>query len=216
MGHKRPIRHDYRAAAVTHAHPTPDTSGNARPGEACQSTTDLRWRWRCTPCRQLLPTSAARMAINARGTPRIEAVKQEHRRVNQGHRGDEPRPYAGVRGECVPREHPHAQHGPYPSHPRICTEVAGMRSSHASKVGRNRAAQYHRTMNPAPLRLRKAPERVWRLRKTPPEQVYAHLLTVARPTAPVIARDCCQDCCQRGNRFWTPSRRAQNSAPGKR
>jgi hypothetical protein len=80
-----------------------------------------------------------------------------------------------------------------------------MGSSHASQVGRNRAAQYHRTMNPAPLRLRKAPERVWRLRKTPPEQVYAHLLTVARPTAPVIARDCCQDRCQRGNRFWTPS-----------
>ena len=80
-----------------------------------------------------------------------------------------------------------------------------MGSSHASQVGRNRAAQYHRTMNPAPLRLRKAPERVWRLRKAPPEQVCAHLLTVARPTAPVIARDCCQDCCQRGSRFWTPS-----------
>jgi hypothetical protein len=31
-----------------------------------------------------------------------------------------------------------------------------MASSHARQVGRNRAAQYHRTMNPAPLRLRKA------------------------------------------------------------
>jgi hypothetical protein len=29
------------------------------------------WWWRSTPCRQLTPTSAARMAINARGTPRI-------------------------------------------------------------------------------------------------------------------------------------------------
>jgi hypothetical protein len=62
-----------------------------------------------------------------------------------------------------------------------------MVSGQASQVGRNRAAQYHRTMNPAPLRLRKAPERVWRLRKAPPERVCAHLLTVARPTAPVIA-----------------------------
>jgi hypothetical protein len=76
-----------------------------------------------------------------------------------------------------------------------------MRSSHASKVGRNWAAQYHRTMNPPPLRLRKSPERVWRLRQAPPEQVCAHLLTVARPTAAVIARDCCQ----RGNRFSAPN-----------
>jgi hypothetical protein len=42
-----------------------------------------------------------------------------------------------------------------------------MVSSHASQVGRHRAAQYHRTMNPAPLRLRKAPEWVLRLRKAP-------------------------------------------------
>lgn len=62
-----------------------------------------------------------------------------------------------------------------------------MVSSHASQVGRNRAAQYHRTVNPAPQRLRKAPERVWRLRKAP-ERVYAHRLTVAHPTAPAARR----------------------------
>jgi hypothetical protein len=35
-----------------------------------------------------------------------------------------------------------------------------MASSHASQVRRNRAAEYHRKVNPALLRLRKAPEPV--------------------------------------------------------
>jgi len=47
-----------------------------------------------------------------------------------------------------------------------------MASSHASQVRWNRAAEYYRTVNPALLRLRKAPQRVYAI----------HHATMTRPT----------------------------------
>ncbi len=77
-----------------------------------------------------------------------------------------------------------------------------MASSHGSLVRWNRAAEYYRKVNPALLRLRKAPERACAI----------HRATMTRPHAPGIALDCCQDCCQRGNRFRTPSDRCGRRA----
>lgn len=70
------------------------------------------------------------------------------------------------------RESP-ADHSNYPSHHGYPPEAAGMASSHGGLVRWNRAAEYDRTVNPALLRLRKAPERVCAIH---------HRATVARPT----------------------------------
>ena len=100
------------------------------------------------------------MVIDPRGTPRIEAEKEEDRPPNQERRGREPQRPGGVRGECGCHEHRRTDHSNYPSHHGYPSEVAGMASSHGSLVRWNRAAEYYRKVNPALLRLRKAPERV--------------------------------------------------------
>ena len=112
------------------------------------------------------------MVISARGTPRIEAEKEEDRPPNDERRGREPRRPCGVRGECGCHEHPHTDHGNYPSHHGYPPEVAGMASSHGTLVRWNRAAEYYRKVNPALLRLRKAPERACAI----------HRATMTRPT----------------------------------
>lgn len=112
------------------------------------------------------------MVINPRGTPRIEAAKKVDRPPKQERRGRAPRPAGDVRGECGCHEHPHADHGKYPLHHGYPPEAAGMASSHGSLVGWNRAAEHYRNVDPALLRLGKAPERVCiihhRITMTPP------------------------------------------------
>src|SRR5260370_32675618 len=130
------------------------------------------WWWRSTPCRQLPPTSAAWMVISARGTPCIEAEKEEDRPPNQERRRREPQRPSGVRGECGCHEHRRTDHSNYPSNHGYPPEMAGMASSHGGLVRWNRAAEYYRKANPALLRLRNAPERV----------CVIHRATMTRPT----------------------------------
>jgi len=66
-----------------------------------------------------------------------------------------------------------------------------MLSSHVSQVGWNRAAQHHRTANPALVWLLKAPERAWRLRGGP-IRLWEHHVTVAPRTALGIPLACYQ------------------------
>ena len=111
------------------------------------------------------------MVISARGTPRIEAEKEEDRPPNDERRGREPQRPCGVRGECGYHDHPRTDHSNYPSRHEYPSEVAGMASSYGSLVRWNRAAEYYRLVNPALLRLRKAPERVCAM----------HRVTMTRP-----------------------------------
>jgi hypothetical protein len=57
-------------------------------------------------------------------------------------------------------QHHHTEDSKHRSQPRYPPQVAGMASRHGSQLRCNRAAEDHRTVNPAPLRLRKAPERI--------------------------------------------------------
>jgi hypothetical protein len=111
------------------------------------------------------------MMIDPRGTPRVEAEKEEDRPQNQDRRGREPQRPCGVQ-KCVCDEQHHTDHSTYPSHHGYPPEVAGMASSHGSLVRWNRAAEYYRKVNPALLRLRKTPERVCAI----------HRATMTRPT----------------------------------
>jgi hypothetical protein len=133
--------------------------------------------WRSTPWRQLPPTSAARMVISARGTPRIDAEKEEDRPPNQERRGREPQRPFGVRGECGCHEHRRTDHNDYSSRHGYPSQVAGMASSHGSLVRWHRAAEYYRTVNPALLPLRKAPERVCAIHR-------ATMTRLTRPDSP--------------------------------
>jgi hypothetical protein len=112
------------------------------------------------------------MVIYPRGTPRIEAEKEEDRPRDQERRGREPQRPCCVRGERGYHEHRRTDHSNYPSRHGYPSEVAGMASSHASLARWNRAAEYYRKVNPPLLRLRKAPERVCVL----------HCATMTRPT----------------------------------
>jgi hypothetical protein len=80
-----------------------------------------------------------------------------------------------------------------------------MASSHTSQVRWNRAAEYYRQVNPALLRLRKAPERVCVIHRAnmtrPARQDSPRLLPRLLPT---------------GQPVPGTERQAQNSAPGKR
>jgi hypothetical protein len=69
-------------------------------------------------------------------------------------------------------------------------QTTGMASSHISQVWWNRVAGYYRTVNPALLRFRKAPERVRVI----------HRRHYGMPDAPGIALDWLQGCYQRGHR----------------
>ena len=70
-----------------------------------------------------------------------------------------------------------------------------MASSHISQVRWNRAAEYYRTVKPALLRFRKAPERVRVI----------HRRNYGMPDAPGIALDWLQGCYQRGQPVRTPA-----------
>jgi len=116
--------------------------------------------------------SAAWMGVYPRDTPGVEAEEQEDCPPNQQRHGRDPRRPRGVRGECGCHEQCHTDYGNYPSSHGYPSEVAGMASGHGSPVRWNRAAEYYRTVNPALLRLRKAPERVCAI----------HRATMTRPT----------------------------------
>ena len=112
------------------------------------------------------------MVIDPRGTPRIEAEKEEDCPPNQPRRGREPQRPCGLGSECCYHEHPRTDHSNHPSRHGYPSEVAGMASSHGSLVRWHRAAEYYRKVNPALLRLRNAPEGVCAV----------HRATMTRPT----------------------------------
>jgi hypothetical protein len=81
-----------------------------------------------------------------------------------------------------------------------------MASSHASLVRWNRAAEYYRTVNPALLRLRKAPERVCTI----------HRATMTRPTRQGEPSTVATTAAKGATGSGHLATGTQNSAPGKR